>query len=106
MRAFEGRNAFPVIVIVAVAFAVPNTNAEEAFASHTWAVSETTEGLLVRDHRAPTVALFVQLPAGTWSRWGREADLSTAMQIQRFDPKGELRKRTDELSMHSAADVI
>lgn len=99
MRAIEVRNVFPAIVIVAVAFAATNANAEERFVSHAWAVSDATEGLLVRDHRAPTVALYVQFPAGTWSRWGREADLSTAMQIQRFDPKGELRKRTDELSM-------
>ena len=73
--------------------------AEERFATHAWAVDEATAGLLIRDDRAPTVALYVQFPAGTWSRWAREADLSTAMQILRYDPDGMLRRRADELSL-------
>jgi predicted Zn-dependent peptidase len=71
----------------------------DRFAVHTWNVDDATRGLLIRDDRAPVVALTVQFPAGTWSRWAEQADLSTAMAIQKYDPRGTLRRRADELSV-------
>lgn len=68
------------------------------FEVHTWQIDEHTSGILVRDSRAPVVYLQLEFPVGTWSRWAREVDLPSAMEIQIHDPEGELRRRSDALA--------
>lgn len=64
-----------------------------------WAVDAGTTGMLVEDHRVPVVQLQIAFPAGAWGSWGREHHLEEAFEIQRFDAKGELRRRADRLGI-------
>lgn len=67
-------------------------------AIETWKVDDHTTGFLLADRRAPLVQLHIVFPAGTWSRWGHDDDLSTAWRMSLYDPGGELRRRSDRLN--------
>lgn len=88
----------PLLLLAVVAGLVAFASDEPRFAVHTWQVDEHTTGLLVEDHRAPTVSLNLEFPSGTWSAWGQENDLSTALSISMYDRDGELRRRSDALA--------
>jgi len=64
----------------------------------TWAVDEHTTGLLVEDHRVPLISVRLEFPAGTWSRWARDAALEPALRSALYDPAGRLRRRVDDLA--------
>src|SRR5262245_39222101 len=78
---------------------------DERFPVHTWKVSVDTDGILVRDSRVGVVYVVVELPVGKWSGWAQEADLSSAMAIQIYDPEGELRRRSDALAVSIGASA-
>jgi zinc protease len=93
------RKPLVALTILAAAGWCMAAEPSDRFEIHTWAVDDATEGLLLRDDRAPLVALTLQFPVGTWSRWAGQHDVSTAMEIQTYDPQGTLHRRSDEFSV-------
>ncbi len=87
------------ILCLALAAVLPSAASDlPRFPTHTWQVNGSTGGVLVEDHRTPTVTLILEFPAGSWSRWGQAEDLQTALAISLYDPEGTLRKRSDRLA--------
>jgi zinc protease len=65
----------------------------------TWAVDAGTTGVLVEDHRAPTVTLRIEFPVGTWSPWARAHHAEEAFEYQNDDPDRTLANRADALGI-------
>lgn len=89
-------------LVVAAALAAPSGLASEIPPLPPvaeWAVDAGTRGVLVEDHRVPVVAVQLAFPAGSWGEWGRTRHLEEAFEIQRFDARGEWRRRAQRLGL-------
>ena len=69
-----------------------------AAAVATFTVDAGTQGVLVEDHRAPTVTVTIEFPVGTWSPWTRQHGALVAFNHQDDDPDRSLRRRADALA--------
>ena len=99
------RAALLLTLVAATLFALAVRAGDERFPVHTWKVDADTDGILVQDSRVGVVYVVVELPAGRWSGWAREADLPSAMAIQIYDPEGALRRRSDALAVNIGASA-
>jgi predicted Zn-dependent peptidase len=92
----------PGVLLLALAAAQGATAPAGAAPVRTWQVDRGTLGVLVEDHRVPTVDVRIEWPAGTWSPWVRTSGAGDGFEIQLDAPDGALRRRADAL----AADIL
>jgi len=79
---------------LALALAAPS------FPLHEEALPAGDTLVVVEDHRAPVLFFRVDFPVGRDSPWGWDHDVSSAWNLQLYDPEGALRSRADRLAVH------
>ncbi len=106
LRATRAGQARPLrLLAIGFFFALLPSFAADGDGLETWPLPDGTAVLLLEDHRAPTVSVTLEFPAGTWSPWAQEHHASEAFSIQLFDPDRSLLSRADRLSVNVSASM-
>jgi len=97
--------ALPALLLSAAALAGVGATVDPAAEVVAWTVDAGTSAALVEDHRAPTITVRIEFPAGKYSPWVRAHHAVEAFEHQDDDPARALKKRADALAAEVSLEV-